>query len=256
MKELVRRGEVASENRARQLVEAGRVTVDGFPVDNPNSEVNGNAQLEIIEEKSNDWVGRGAKKIWPLLAEDKIVVKNKICLDVGASTGGFTQALLKAGAQKVYAVDVGYGQLDWSLRQDERVIVKDRYNFRYARSEDFQPSPALFAMDVSFISSLKLISALNEVMAGDSRGILLIKPQFEAPREDVKDGIIKEPSTWRRTLERVLEGWEESGWGCYDLQLSPVAGNEGNREFVALLARAAESKHEQMIDPVVDRAAG
>ncbi len=256
VEELVRREEVSSEEQARKLVKNGRVKVDGFPVDNPDSEVGSGVHLEIIEENSSDWVGRGARKIWPFLKENKIVAKDKICLDVGASTGGFTQALLKAGARKVYSVDVGYGQLDWSLRQDDRVVVKDRYNFRYGRGEDFQPPPAVFTMDVSFISSLKLISALNGVMEKNSRGILLIKPQFEAPRSAVEDGIIKSPATWRRTLRAVLEGWAEKGWGCFELAVSPLTGSEGNREFVALLERGGQTQQGNTIESVVHKAAG
>ncbi|MGM0380355.1 MAG: TlyA family RNA methyltransferase [bacterium] len=254
VRELVRRELVGSEGEAREIVEAGRVKVNGFPVDNPQSEVDKETDLVIVENDSPDWVGRGAKKIWPVLKSQRLDVTDKICVDIGASTGGFTQALLRAGARRVYAVDVGYGQLAYRLRQNDKVQVRDRYNFRYAEKVDFEPAPSTFVMDVSFISTLKLLPALGKILTAEGRGILLIKPQFEAPRKQVKDGIIKDPEVWRETLQTVISGWEEEGWGCFGLDVSPLAGGEGNREFVALMSRDQKKDYRPLIDRAVNKA--
>jgi 23S rRNA (cytidine1920-2'-O)/16S rRNA (cytidine1409-2'-O)-methyltransferase len=221
---------------AKDLVENKKIWVAGFPVDNPSSLVQPEAHIEIkgIEKK---WASRSGNKIWKFIEEGWIDPEGKICIDVGASTGGFTDALLRAGAKKIYAVDVGYGQLLYRLRRDKRVEVLDRYNFRYADPEDFQPPPEIFSMDVSFISTLKLVEPLNEVMSSSAEGLVLIKPQFEAAAEILEDGIVTDPTLRKHTVDRVVSGWQKKGWQCEKLSPAPLKGTTGNLEFIAKMSR-------------------
>jgi len=223
-------------SEAERLIKEGRVLADGLPVKSERSLVKPGAELKI---KSDDpaWVGRGGEKIWPVLEEGWLKVEGKRALDVGASTGGFTEALLRAGAERVYAVDVGYGQLAYKLQRDERVIRLDRYNFRHAQSDDFQPPPQIFVMDVSFISSLKLIDPLEIVMTETPAGIVLVKPQFEANKEEVGDGVIESETLRQKILERVRAGWEEKGWRVVETAPAPLRGEEGNQEYLMLVEK-------------------
>lgn len=221
---------------AKNLIAEKKIWVDGFPADNPATLVDSGAHVEL-RSVEQEWASRASEKIWKFIEAGWIDPKDKVCLDVGASTGGFTDALLRAGAGKVYAVDVGYGQLLYRLRNNSRVTVLDRYNFRYAKSEDFQPPPEIFSMDVSFISSLKLIDSLNKVMAARAGGLLLVKPQFEAPKKDLRDGIVTDARRRRKIVDRVLSGWQKKGWSCQDIAPAPLKGSTGNTEYIAHLTR-------------------
>lgn len=236
---LVERDLARSRARAKTLIEQDRVLVDGFPAEKPATRVKPDAPIELREEGPS-WVGRGARKLWPYLEAGGLEVEGHVCLDVGASTGGFTQALLRAGARRVHAVDVGYGQLAYNLREDDRVVVRERCNFRHVRGEDFTPPPSRFTMDVSFISSRKLLPALNRVMTPDGEGVLLLKPQFEAGPDENEEGIVRDPGVLRRVLRDVGEGWNREGWGTVTIQPAPLTGQKGNQEYLLHVRRGLD----------------
>ncbi len=215
------------------MIEKGQVLVDGFPVKKVETRVKQSSSLKLVNNR-DDWVGRAARKIWPFLQRGWLTPENRVAVDVGASTGGFTQALLKKSARLVYAVDVGYGQLDYSIQQDDRVRQLDRYNFRYAVAEDFQPAAEIFTMDVSFISTTMLIAPLKKIIVPNSSGMVLIKPQFEATRREAGDGIIRSKNKRVEIVERVLQGWRREGFEVVECEPSPLVGSSGNQEFVAL----------------------
>jgi 23S rRNA (cytidine1920-2'-O)/16S rRNA (cytidine1409-2'-O)-methyltransferase len=252
-KALVERDIARSRSHAKELIENDRVRVDGFPAEKPSTLVEHDDHL-TLEGDEYPWVGRGGKKIWPFIDRGWLDPNGEVAIDVGASTGGFTQALLRAGAKGVHAVDVGYGQLDYELRQDSRVTVHDRYNFRYAEPDDFDPDPVVFTMDVSFISTLKLLDALNAVTANSARGLCLVKPQFEAEPDENDDGIVTRDSVVKRVLREIVEGWSKMGWGTRAVAPAPLTGQEGNQEFVALFDRddSDAGPDQVMIDDLVD----
>lgn len=234
---LVERDLARSRSRAKELIEASRVWVEGMPAEKPATLVEPDSSIEVRDEGPT-WVGRGARKIWPFLESGELSVEGHVCLDVGASTGGFTQALLRAGARRVHAVDVGYGQLAYSLRNDDRVEVHERYNFRHASADDFSPSPSRLTMDVSFISSRKLLPALNDVMRSDAAGLFLLKPQFEAGPDENEGGVVRDPAVVQRVVLEVARAWSEAGWGTIDVRPAPLTGEAGNQEFVLTMVRA------------------
>ncbi len=228
---------VESEEQAEELIEANRVLVRGIPVNSVSSRTEADVIPEVVEPEKN-WVSRGARKIRPFLEKDWLVVRDKVGVDVGASTGGFTEALLQAGARLVYAVDVGYGQLAYRLREDERVVPKERFNFRHAEETDFSRKPEFFTMDVSFISTEKLLPALNKVTTTSACGLLLLKPQFEARREETESGVIEAEKLREEIKERVLGGWQKKGWSPEKVALAPIKGEaSGNQEYVVKMQR-------------------
>ena len=235
-KALVERNLARSRSHARQLIDNDRILIRGFPASKASTLVEHNDHIEIKGDEYR-WVGRGGKKIWPIFEEEQWDVEDSVALDVGASTGGFTQALLRAGATLIHAVDVGYGQLADSLRQDERVIVHDRYNFRHAKSKDFTPVPSIFVMDVSFISTIKLLDGLNRVMTSDAEGWVMVKPQFEAGPSENEEGIIKDSKTIQRVLNEVRDAWEKNDWGAQQILPAGLTGQEGNQEFFLKMDR-------------------
>lgn len=227
--------------------------VNDFPVKKPASQVGPDDTISLVDPERADWVGRGGRKLEPLLDEGRLEVDDRIFVDVGSSTGGFTQALLRHGASKVYAVDAGEGQLAFELRQDDRVSVHENYNFRYADPEDFEPSPDGFVMDVSFIATRKLLPALNEVIAEDADGLVLLKPQFEAGSDENVDGVVRDPDVVRRVLGEVIEDWEERGWGARSIVPAPLQGSSGNQEYFVRVRRGADRRTtERDVETVVD----
>lgn len=252
-KALVERDVTRSRSQAKELIEDGQVMVNDFPVKKPASEIGPNDTISLVNPDRADWVGRGGRKIQPLLEEGWLEVQDRIFVDVGSSTGGFTQALLRNGARKVYAVDAGEGQLAFELRQDDRVSVHENYNFRYADPNDFQPSPDGFVMDVSFIATRKLVPALNEVLEEDSDGLFLLKPQFEAGSGENVDGVVRDPEVVRRVLDEVMTDWADLGWGAQFLEPAPLQGSSGNQEyFVKVVRGAARTVGSQDVEAAVD----
>lgn len=229
---LVERGLAESRSRAQQLIRAGQVLVDERVRDKPGMQVPVDAALRIRERLP--YVSRGGLKLEAALAAFQINVAGVVAADVGASTGGFTDCLLQRGAAKVYAIDVGYGQLAWSLRQDERVVVMERTNVRYL---DELPEPIdLATIDVSFISLRLVLPSVVGWLKPAGHIITLIKPQFEAGREGVgKGGIVRDPEVHRHVLREILTFAERHGLRPRGLIPSPITGAEGNIEFLAWL---------------------
>ncbi|HEY56468.1 MAG TPA: TlyA family RNA methyltransferase [Dehalococcoidia bacterium] len=229
---LVARGLVESRTRAQALVMAGDVRVGGNPAVKPGMPVDEQAEVTIV--KPPPFVGRGGIKLDHALSEFGISVSAKVAADIGASTGGFTDCLLKRGANRVYAVDVGYGQLDYRLRRDSRVVVMERVNARYPFS--LPEKLDLAAIDVSFISVAKVIPSVAGLLKDGAYLVVLLKPQFEARKGEVgKGGVIKEPALQARVLGRFIHWLSGHGFRLSGLVASPILGASGNREFFVLL---------------------
>lgn len=227
------RGLYASREAARRAVMAGLVKVSGQRVDKPGTRLDTSVTVDVVSPE-HEFVSRGGLKLERALTRFEVEVEGRIALDVGASTGGFTDCLLRHGATHVYAVDVGYGQLAWTLRQDPRVSVMERTNFRHVDGSLFAQTPTLAVMDVSFISTKLLMAKLASVCHPGADVISLVKPQFEAGRESVgKGGIVRDPQVHYRVLLDMLEYVTSIGWSCGGLDYSPVAGGSGNIEFLA-----------------------
>lgn len=229
---LVASGHAPTREKARSLIMAGRVSVLGQRVDKPGTFVRRDAPVAVRGD-AVPFVSRGGLKLQKALEVFRLPVLERIYLDVGASTGGFTQCLLNHGAKKVYAVDVGYGQLAWELRQDPRVVVLERTNIRHLRPEHLTEPPQGAVVDVSFISLKLVMPVLRSLLASESHGTALIKPQFEAGRGQVgKKGVVRDPMQHEEILRDVLTAIETQGFHIFGLTHSPVTGPEGNIEFL------------------------
>jgi len=227
---LVERGLAESREKARALILAGSVSVEGRKSDKPGHSFPADCRIEIAARMP--YVSRGGVKLAAALDRFQIAVEGRVCLDVGASTGGFTDCLLQRGAGRVWAVDAGHGQLDWRLRNDPRVVVREGMNARYLRGEDFPVRFSLAVCDASFISATLLLPAIVPLL--DERGemVVLVKPQFEAGKNQVgKGGIVRDPELHRSACDRVRGTAEALGFRT-ELMESPILGAEGNREFL------------------------
>ena len=229
------RGFTESRERAKTTVMSGLVFVNGQRVDKPGTPVSPEAVIEVHGE-AIPFVSRGGFKLDKALKVFPIDPRGLTCIDCGASTGGFTDVLLQHGAAKVYAVDVGYGQLAWKLRNDPRVVNLERTNLRYVTAEQIPEKLDLAVMDVSFISVRLVLPAVKELLKPGADFVCLIKPQFEAGRDEVgKKGVVREASVHRAVIETVLDFAKETGWTAMGLDYSPIRGPEGNIEFICHL---------------------
>jgi len=227
---LVERGLVDSREKARALILAGLVLVDGQKLDKAGHAVSAEARVELLE--SPRYVGRGGLKLEAALDHFKIAIDGRICLDVGSSTGGFTDCLLQRGAARVYAIDAGTGQLDWKLRNDPRVIVHEQLNARYLNRDQVPELIDLAVCDVSFISITMILPALAGLLANHAEMVILVKPQFELERQQVgKGGIVRDPALHLQACRRVEQAVETLGFHAQIIP-SPVLGAEGNQEFL------------------------
>jgi 23S rRNA (cytidine1920-2'-O)/16S rRNA (cytidine1409-2'-O)-methyltransferase len=227
---LVGRGLAESREKARALVLAGLVLVDGQPAGKPGHSVSPQSRIELLAKPP--YVSRAGKKLEAALDAFGIRVSGKICMDVGASTGGFTDCLLQRGAKRVYAIDVGGGQLDWRLRNDPRVVVRERVNARYLKFEDIGELLDLAVCDVSFISATLIVPRLAALLHERGEMVILVKPQFEVGRGQVgKGGVVRDPELHQAACVRVEEAARGLGFRC-DLVESPILGAEGNKEFL------------------------
>ncbi len=227
---LVERGLAPTREKARALILAGQVLVDGRKIDKAGADVDTGAAVETLEQPR--YVGRGGIKLEAALAHWHIDVREKVCADIGASTGGFTDCLLQHGAARVYAIDVGIGQLDWKLRNDPRVIVRERVNARFLTAAELPEPPQLAVCDVSFISVTMIVPPLVPLLAPGGALVILVKPQFELERGQVgKGGIVRDPELHRAACDRVRTAVEAAGFKT-DVIPSPILGAEGNREFL------------------------
>jgi 23S rRNA (cytidine1920-2'-O)/16S rRNA (cytidine1409-2'-O)-methyltransferase len=231
---VVQAGLSESRARAQSLIMGGHVAVDGVPVTRPAALVPADVALTLVQE-SAPYVSRGGLKLRHALDSFAIPVAGKRAVDIGASTGGFTDVLLQAGVLRVFAIDVGYGQLAWGLRNDPRVVVMERTNIRHVES---LPVPVeLAVIDVSFISLRLVLPVARRLVGEDGDCISLIKPQFEAGRKQVgKKGVVRDPAVWRDVLHTVLGFAAEHDWIVRGLVRSPIVGPAGNVEFLAYLA--------------------
>jgi len=227
---LVERGLVDSRAKAQSLIMARRILVNGHHVDKAGANVNDD-DLVAIEALEHPWVGRGGMKLAHALLEFGISVEGKTCADIGASTGGFTDVMLKNGARKVYAIDVGYGQLDVSLRNDPRVINREKVNARYLDASSFDDPIDFVSIDVSFISLKLILPAVATFLRGEL--VALIKPQFEVGKRDVgKGGIVRDEAKRGEAVQAVVEFARETGFEVKGVIESPVRGAEGNVEYL------------------------
>ena len=235
---LVERGLAESRTRAQALIMAGVVLVDEQRVDKPSEKFPHNAIIRLKETDASRYVGRGGLKLEAALKEFLIEVSDLVCLDVGASTGGFTDCLLQHGARRVAAVDVGHNQIDWRLRNDPRVEVREGVNARYLEPSDFGEQFDLITIDVAFISATKILPAIVPLLKNDGRIILLIKPQFEVGKGEVgKGGIVTDPLQHQRVIGEVNAAAKSLGLNVSRLMQSPIEGADGNVEFLALYDR-------------------
>lgn len=229
---LVKRGLAPTRIRARSLIMAGVVFVNGNRVDKAGTLVEEDAEI-VVKDSALGYVSRGGIKLEAALREFKIDVHDKVALDVGASTGGFTDCLLKRGAKRVYAVDVGYGQLDWKLRQDPRVVVMERINARYLKPEDIGELVDISTIDVSFISLTKIIPPVSKILKPGGILIALIKPQFEVGKGEVREGgIVRDEKKHREVINKISLFLEKLNFKILGVISSPILGADGNKEFL------------------------
>jgi 23S rRNA (cytidine1920-2'-O)/16S rRNA (cytidine1409-2'-O)-methyltransferase len=228
---VVERGLAPSRERARALILAGHVTVDDRPETKAGTSVDSEATVALLTP-DHPYAGRGGLKLAHALDTFHIDVEGRDCLDIGASTGGFTDVLLQRGATRVVALDVGHGQLDWKLRNDERVVVIERFNARHLTRADLPGPVDVVTIDVSFISLRQILPVVMPVLRAGGDVVALVKPQFEAGRAEVRKGIIRDPAVHARVLEEVTAAGAEVGLSRVASTPSPITGQKGNVEFL------------------------
>lgn len=253
-----RQGLFETREQAKRGVMAGLVVslANGERFDKPGEKIDDGTELKLKGEKLK-YVSRGGLKLEKALQVFGLSVADRVALDIGASTGGFTDVMLQNGAKLVYAVDVGTNQLAWKLRQDERVVSMEQFNFRYAEPADFDSRPSFASIDVSFISLSLILPALYQILEESGQVVALIKPQFEAGREQIgKKGIIKDKKVHLAVLETVTAFMLEAGFSVKGLDFSPIQGGHGNVEFLAFLEKSEQPKNdlEQDLVAVVEAA--
>ncbi len=240
---LVDLGLCASRQQAQRLIQAGEVTVNQHKIDKVGTEVDITAQIQVKERPP--FVSRGGEKLVKALECFGISVTDRICLDGGISTGGFTDCLLQAGAKQVYGVDVGYGQVDWKIRTDERVILKERTNLRQLQPAELYAENAIFpdliVVDVSFISLTKILPAVWQLTQAPREAVLLVKPQFEVGKSRIgKKGVVRDSDDQAEAIFNVMKGALELGWKYKGLTWSPITGPAGNIEYLLWLGMERE----------------
>ncbi|MEW6275606.1 MAG: TlyA family RNA methyltransferase [Bacillota bacterium] len=237
---LVKRGLFASREKARTATMSGQILVNGQKVLKPGAPVKPDAELTVIERAP--YVSRGGLKLEKAISAFGLNLKNKVVLDVGASTGGFTDCALAHGARLVYAVDVGYGQLAWKLRVSPRVVVLERTNIRYLSKEALSVPPDFVVIDVSFISLALVLPKVGDLTTEDAEGVALVKPQFEAGPEKVgKKGVVKDPLVHQEVLAKICSIVNGLGWEVRGLAFSPFKGPEGNIEYLLYFRKQPET---------------
>ena len=237
---LVKRNLVESREKAKAIIMSGNVFVEGQREDKAGSTFDESVQIEVKGQKL-PYVSRGGLKLEKAMANFDVQLQDKVCTDVGSSTGGFTDCMLQNGARKVFAIDVGHGQLAWKLRQDERVVCMEKTNIRYVTPEDLGEKIDFSSIDVSFISLTKVLLPIRNYLKDDGQIVALIKPQFEAGREKVgKKGVVREKSTHYEVIELVVSYALSIGFKVLALDFSPIKGPEGNIEYLVHLQKSEE----------------
>ena len=254
---LVKRNLAESREKAKAVIMAGNVFVDGQREDKAGTTFSPDVSIEV-KGHALPYVSRGGLKLEKALAVFDVNVKDKVCTDVGSSTGGFTDCMLQNGARKVYAIDVGRGQLDWKLRQDSRVVCMEKTNIRYVTPEDIGEPVDFSSVDVSFISLTKVLEPIRNYLKEDGEIVALIKPQFEAGREKVgKKGVVRDKAVHREVIEKIADYARNIGFGVMELDYSPIRSPEGNIEYLIRLKKGAESigkDMEEAVASVTDKA--
>lgn len=239
---LVKRNLASSREKAKAIIMSGNVFVDGQREDKAGTSFSEEVQIEV-RGHALPYVSRGGLKLEKAMKNFDVSMEGKVCTDVGSSTGGFTDCMLQNGAVKVFAIDVGHGQLDWKLRQDERVVCMEKTNIRYVQPEDLGEPIDFSSIDVSFISLTKVLLPIRNYLKENGEIVALIKPQFEAGREKVgKKGVVKEKSTHIEVIEKVTDYAVSIGFEVAALEFSPIKGPEGNIEYLVHLKKRSEEE--------------
>ena len=245
---LVNRNLAESREKAKAIIMSGIVYVDGQKEDKAGTMFEDTVSVEV-RGHTLAYVSRGGLKLEKAMTHFGVTLNGKICMDVGASTGGFTDCMLQNGAVKVYSVDVGHGQLAWKLRNDERVVCMEKTNIRYVTPEDIPDRIQFASIDVSFISLTKVLGPVKELLTEDGQIVCLIKPQFEAGREKVgKKGVVREKCTHLEVIESVVAFAKSIGFGILNLEFSPIKGPEGNIEYLLYLQNHPELADEKGVE--------
>ncbi len=253
---LVKQNLAPSREKAKAVIMAGIVYVDGQKEDKAGTLFEDTSSIEV-RGSTLPYVSRGGLKLEKAMTHFGLSLKGKICMDVGASTGGFTDCMLQNGAVKVYAVDVGHGQLAWKLRNDARVVCMEKTNIRYVTEADVPDRISFASIDVSFISLTKVLEPVKKLLTQDGQIVCLIKPQFEAGREKVgKKGVVREKETHVEVIEAVVAYGRGIGFGILNLEFSPIKGPEGNIEYLLYLQNSPKEGQDQQVEvkAVVDQA--
>ena len=252
---LVKRNLAASREKAKAIIMSGNVYVDNQKEDKPGTTFPEESKIEV-RGHTLPYVSRGGFKLEKAMKEFQVSVEGKVCTDVGSSTGGFTDCMLQNGAVKVFAIDVGHGQLDWKLRQDERVVCMEKTNIRYVTPEDIGEPVDFSSIDVSFISLTKVLMPIRDYLTDKGQIVALIKPQFEAGKGFVgKKGVVKDSQIHQDTIVKVIDFAVETGFSVLGLTFSPVKGPEGNIEYLVYLKKELSPRLEidpEMISSVVE----
>ena len=247
---MVQQGMVPSRQRAKTLIQNGQISVNGKVCTKPAFAVSETDRI-AMEGSDIPFVGRGGLKLEHAVQQMRLSLEGMVCLDIGASTGGFTDCMLQNGAVKVYSVDVGHGQLDWKLRSNPQVVNMEKTNIKVVTKDLLGEMVDFISTDVSFISVTKIIPAVHSILKEEGSLVILIKPQFEAGREKVgKGGIIKDPKVHAEVIEDTLEAFKEEHLYCHGLTYSPIKGGSGNIEFLAWLKQTPPEKEIRAADMV------
>lgn len=238
---LVSKGLATSREKAKAVIMAGQVYVKGQKEDKAGSMFDSEAEIEV-RGNTLKYVSRGGLKLEKAMECFGVEIEGKVCMDVGSSTGGFTDCMLQNKAVKVYSVDVGHGQLDWKLRNDPRVVCMEKTNIRYVTPEDIEEAPEFASIDVSFISLTKVLGPVRELLTPEGEIVSLIKPQFEAGREKVgKKGVVRDPAVHQEVINKVVAFAHSLGFETKALEYSPIKGPEGNIEYLLWMKKQEES---------------
>ena len=246
---LFERGFVDSREKGKALIMAGLVYINGRKETKAGASVKNEDCIELRGEKM-PIVSRGGYKLKKAGDEFGLVLDGAVCMDIGASTGGFTDCMLQNGAEKVYSIDVGYGQLAWKLRQDERVVNMERTNFRYVTHEEIPDEIDFASVDVSFISLKLIIPVMRQLLRDGGRAVCLIKPQFEAGREKIgKNGVVRDISVHTEVVETIFNFVLEQGFNVLNLDFSPIKGPQGNIEYLIFIEKSDEAESKLTVTP-------
>ena len=248
---LVNRGLAPSREKAKAIIMSGNVFVKGVREDKPGTTFDGEEADIVVKENPLKYVSRGGLKLEKAIEEFSIDVDGKTCMDIGSSTGGFTDCMLQNGAGKVFSIDVGHGQLDWKLRNDERVVCMERTNFRYVTSEQINTPIEFASADVSFISLDKILPVAYQLLSPKAQMVCLIKPQFEAGRAEVgKKGVVRDRRVHEEVIGKIMDVARKTGFSVRGLTYSPVRGPEGNIEYLLWIEKNEGSDEGSLVDQI------